>query len=100
MTYRVREQDADGRPVGQLHYVTDPDWDARLRAASGADAAVVRAEAEAAGVFVSVGPGDRVKNLPTGSVGWLLAQGYIEPVQEAEADTAARGRRATTKKEQ
>jgi hypothetical protein len=92
MTYRIRETDADNRPVGTLSYCADPAWDARLRAAGqqGREAAArARAEAAEAGAFRHVNPGDEVSDLPEASVEWLLRQGYIEPVESQETDPVA-----------
>lgn len=82
--FRVRKTDADGRPVGELSYPTDPDVDAKLRDAGaiGGDVArKARQEAEAAGKIKRVSPGDWCDDVPEKSRPWLLAQRLIETVE-------------------
>ena len=91
-SYRVRETDNDGRPVGVLSFPADPVWDKKLRAAGAAgpaEAQRAREEALAAGAFTHVGPGDECDGLPAASLPWLLEQGLVERV-EADAKPRAK----------
>lgn len=108
MGYRVRSQDVDGRDVGTLSYCTDPAWDRRLRDAAdaGPDAReAARVEAEEAGAFKHVNPGDDCSDVPAQSLDWLLDQGLIE-VTDTEAEAAKKptakkaAKKPTAKKEQ
>lgn len=99
MGYRVRTHDSDDRPIGTVSYPTDAAWERKLRdaAAQGDEAAAAaRLEAEEAGAFTHVAPGDDCSDVPEGSREWLLEQGYIEVTEDTASPAGATKKPAKT----